>query len=61
MTVAGGGGSDVARQPQPWHVDATQNHGGTIGFPLAMVHFFQFQLVESLTDLAVRIRPAAFK
>ena len=36
-------------QPQPWHdVDATQNHGGGIGFSLAMVHFFRFQLSKSL-------------
>ena len=39
----------VGRQPQPWHdVDATQNHGGAIGFSLLMVHFFRFQLSESL-------------
>ena len=56
--------SDVGRRTssnlaQPWQVDATQNHGGAIGFPLAMVHFFKFQLGRSLTDITVRIWPFA--
>ena len=51
---------DLGRQPQPWQVDATQNHGGAIGFPLAMVIFFKFQLGRLLTDLTVCIRLSAF-
>ena len=50
--------SDV-KQPQPWQVDATQNHGGAIGFLLVVVHVFKFQLDKSLTDITVRISPAA--
>ena len=53
--------SNVKRQPQPWHADATQNHGGTIGFLCAMVHFFRFQLGKSLTDITVCLSQAAFK
>ena len=36
--------SDVRRQPQPWQVDAIENHGGAIGFPLAIVIFFQIPI-----------------
>ena len=53
--------SDVRRQPQPWQVDAIENHGGAIGFPLAMVFFFKFQSGRSLTDITVRTNPSAFK
>ena len=52
--------SDVRRKPQPWQVDAIKNHGGAIGFPLAMVIFFKFQLGRSLTDITVRTKPSAF-
>ena len=54
--------SDVGlrRQPQPWQVDTIKNHGGAIGFPLAMVIFFKLQLGRSLPDITVRIRPSAF-
>ena len=37
-------------------VDATQNHGGAIGFPPTMVIFFKFQVGRSLTDITLHIR-----